>query len=58
MEFLKYFHYVYLIFAVYFAYDAFEHFQNDQSVLMSLLLSGAALFMFFFRGYFNDKFRK
>lgn len=58
MNFLQIFHYVYLIFAVFFLYDAFVKYQNDQNVLMSLLLAGAALFMFFFRRNFNKKFRK
>jgi hypothetical protein len=58
MSFLKIFHYVYLIFAVFFLYDAFVKYQNKESILLSLLLAGAAIFMFFFRGHFNNKFRK
>lgn len=58
MGFLKIFHYVYLIFAVYFCYDAFEKYQQNQNVVMSLILAAAALFMFFFRRNFNNKYRK
>lgn len=49
---------MYLIFTLFFLYDAFIKYQNNESVVMSLLLAAAALFMFFFRGRFNQKFRK
>lgn len=58
MSFIKYFHYVYLIFAAFFLYDSVLKFQNGESVVISLVLAVAAVFMFFFRGHFNNKFRK
>lgn len=58
MNFLRIFQYVYLIFAAFFMYDAFVKYQNNESVTMSLLLATAAIFMFFFRRNFNNKYRK
>lgn len=58
MNFLRLFQYVYLIFAAFFMYDAFVKYQNNESVTLSLLLAVAAIFMFFFRRNFNNKYRK
>jgi uncharacterized membrane protein len=58
MKFLQLFQYVYLIFAVFFLYDAFQKYQNGESFTLSILLVAAAIFMFFFRRNFNNKYRK
>lgn len=53
MKVLALFQYAYLIFAVLFAYDAIT---TPERRLMSGLLAGLAIFMFFFRKRFRKKF--
>jgi hypothetical protein len=56
MGYLKYTQYVYLIFALFFINDAFEK-RNDteNGPWLSLMVAGAAIFMFFFRRKFAKK---
>lgn len=56
MSYLKYTPFLYLIFAVVFIYDAISKW-NDESAtpLLSLLIAGLAVFMFFFRRRFAKK---
>ena len=57
MAFLKYFHFAYLIFAVLFLYDAFASW-GETRAYASVLPGATALFMFFFRTKFNNRFDK
>lgn len=57
MTFLRYFHFAYLIFAVLFLYDAFASW-GETRAYASLALGATALFMFFFRRKFNNRFDK
>ena len=53
----KLFQYAYLIFAIVFLYDVVTKYMATGVVAYSsLLLAGAAIFMFFFRQRFNKKF--
>ncbi|MHA7942955.1 hypothetical protein ACJOV8_007770 [Formosa sp. 3Alg 14/1] len=53
----KFFQYAYLIFAVVFLYQVVNKYMITGVVdYGSLLLAGAAIFMFFFRKRFNKKF--
>lgn len=54
MKILGLFQYAYLIFAVLFAYDAIT---APERRVMSGLLAGLAVFMFFFRKRFRKKFQ-
>ena len=54
MKVLGLFQYAYLVFAVLFAYDAIT---SPERRLMSALLAGLAVFMFFFRKRFRKKFK-
>ena len=55
MTFLKYFHFAYLLFAVLFIYDAIASW-GETRAYASLLLGATALFMFFFRRRFHNKY--
>ncbi|MBA0883553.1 hypothetical protein [Flavobacterium undicola] len=56
MSFLKYTPYLYLLFAVFFVYDAIVKWNDvDATPVLSLLISGLAVFMFFFRRRFAKK---
>lgn len=57
MKYLKFTPYIYLIFAAYFIYDGItKSIANDPNQWMSYLISGLAVFMFFFRMRFAKKF--
>jgi len=57
MKIFKFFQYAYLLFAIIFLYDVISKYMESGIVeYMSLLLAGAAVFMFFFRKKFNKKF--
>jgi hypothetical protein len=59
MKIFKFFQYAYLFFAVIFIYDAVSKYMVSGDLAdtyISLLLAGAAIFMFFFRKKFNKKF--
>ncbi|MEN9908465.1 MAG: hypothetical protein RLZZ540_1614 [Bacteroidota bacterium] len=56
MSFLKYTPYLYLLFAVFFVYDAIVKWNDvDATPVLSLLIAGLAVFMFFFRRRFAKK---
>ncbi|RVT73096.1 hypothetical protein EOD40_14650 [Flavobacterium sufflavum] len=56
MSFLKYTPYLYLLFAVFFAYDAITKWNDvNATPVLSLLIAGLAVFMFFFRRRFAKK---
>jgi len=58
MKIFKFFQYAYLLFAIIFLYDVISKYMESGIVeYMSLLLAGAAVFMFFFRKKFNKKFK-
>lgn len=59
MKLLGFFQYVYLVFAALFLYDAYSEWTNDNGsrALMSLLLGALAIFIFFFRKRFRNKFK-
>ena len=56
MSFLKYTPYLYLLFAVFFIYDAIVKWNDvNATPVLSLLIAGLAVFMFFFRRRFAKK---
>ncbi len=56
MSYLKYTPYIYLVFAVFFVYDAVEKWNNpNETPILSLLIAGLGVFMFFFRRRFAKK---
>jgi hypothetical protein len=56
MSYLKYTPYVYLILAVFFVYDAIVKWNNPtETPVLSLLIAGLGVFMFFFRRRFAKK---
>jgi hypothetical protein len=59
MKLLGFFQYVYLVFAALFLYDAYSEWTNNNGsrALMSLLLGALAIFIFFFRKRFKNKFK-
>lgn len=57
MKYTKFFQYAYLVFAALFLYDAFAKYTNTGEIAYaSILLGATAVFMFFFRRKFNNKF--
>jgi uncharacterized membrane protein len=56
MNFLKYTSYLYLVFGIYFLYDGFTKWNANENPLLSFVISGLAIFMFFFRRKFAKKF--
>ncbi|PWK19103.1 hypothetical protein [Xanthomarina spongicola] len=57
MKIFKFFQYAYLLFAIIFLYDVISKYIESSTIeYTSLLLAGAAVFMFFFRKRFNKKF--
>ena len=59
MKLLKFMQYAYLVFFALFLYDGLSNWGVDQSrAYMSLLFSGLALFMFFFRKKFRKRFEE
>ncbi|MBE0392573.1 hypothetical protein [Flavobacterium sp. PL002] len=56
MTYMKYTPYIYLIFAGYFIYDGIAKWGDPQATpILSLLIAGLAVFMFFFRRKFAKK---
>ncbi|WP_130733446.1 hypothetical protein [Flavobacterium sp. J27] len=59
MNYIKYIQYIYLLFAVFFIYDAIAKFMHDEgNYILSLLFAGLAIFMFFFKRKFYNKYKK
>ncbi|MDA0177562.1 MULTISPECIES: hypothetical protein [Mesoflavibacter] len=57
MKLFKIFQFAYLVFALLFLYDAITNW-GESRAYASLLLGVLAVFMFFFRRKFNNKFDK
>ncbi|OYX86068.1 MAG: hypothetical protein B7Y83_02740 [Flavobacteriales bacterium 32-34-25] len=56
MSYLKYTPYVYLILAAFFIYDAIIKWNDETATpILSLLMAGLGIFMFFFRKRFTKK---
>jgi hypothetical protein len=56
MSYLKYTQYIYLVFAVFFIYDGITKWNDPEATpILSLLIAGLAVFMFFFRRNFAKK---
>ncbi|GAA6765042.1 MULTISPECIES: hypothetical protein [Flavobacterium] len=57
MGYLKYTQYVYILFAVYFIYDGvIKLTENNEAYPLSFVIAGMAVFMFFFRRRFLNKY--
>jgi hypothetical protein len=56
MNYLKYTQYVYLVFALYFIYDGISKWGQEDKPILSFIIAGLAIFMFFFRRRFAKKF--
>ncbi|WP_347050222.1 hypothetical protein [Flavobacterium olei] len=57
MGYLKYTQYIYIAFALYFAYDGFTKLnQPNDTAVLSFIIAGMAIFMFFFRRRFLNKY--
>ena len=57
MKIVKFFQYAYLVFAVLFFYVAFGKYKNEGIIdYISILLGATAIFMYFFRKKFNNRF--
>ncbi|CAM3830707.1 hypothetical protein FLCU109888_03975 [Flavobacterium cucumis] len=57
MTYLKFIQYIYIIFAGFFIYDAYMKFKNSEDYLLSLIIAGVAIGMFFFRRHFHNKYQ-
>ncbi|MES2240975.1 MAG: hypothetical protein V4497_12025 [Bacteroidota bacterium] len=56
MSYLKYTPYIYLLFTVFFVYDAVVKWNEPNATpVLSLLIAGLGVFMFFFRRNFAKK---
>lgn len=56
MSYMKYTQYVYLLFAAFFVYDGITKFaEGKEEPWLSFIISGMAIFMFFFRRRFIKK---
>ena len=56
MGYLKIVSYLYLIVAAFFIYDAIMRLQEDKNAIISFVFAGIAIFMFFFRRRYAQKF--
>lgn len=56
MNFLKYTSYLYLAFGIFFLYDGFTKWDTAETPVLSFIIAGLAIFMFFFRRKFSKKF--
>lgn len=56
MNFLKYTSYLYLAFGIYFIYDGYTKIGTAETPILSFIIAGLAIFMFFFRRKFAKKF--
>ena len=58
MRFFKYFQYAYLVFAILFIVEAIMVWQTSyQRALLFLFLAIVAIFMFFFKRHFRNKYK-
>ena len=56
MKYLKFTQYIYLIFALFFIYDGFMKLNTEETPWLSFIIAAVAIFMFFFRRKFANKF--
>ena len=56
MNYLKYTPYVYLVFGAYFIYEGCVKLKNPEFPFLSFIIGGVAIFMFFFRKKYAEKF--
>lgn len=57
MKIFKFFQYAYLVFAILFIYVAIEKYVDSKAIdWLSIVLAATAVFMFFFRRKFNNRF--
>ncbi len=57
MGYLKIVSYLYLVIAAFMIYDGIMRINENEPPYVSFLLAGMAIFMFFFRRRYSDKFR-
>ena len=58
MTYLKYIQYFYLVIAVIMLVDGFKNYQNGNDFFMNVIIFLLAIFMFFFRRHFANKYSK
>jgi hypothetical protein len=58
MTYLKYIQYFYLVIALIMIIDGVKNYQNGESIVMNLVIIVLAIFMFFFRRDFAQKYNK
>ncbi|PWA05695.1 hypothetical protein [Flavobacterium psychrotolerans] len=56
MNYLKFTQYIYLVFGLLFIYVGFTKIGTTESPVLSFIIAGVAVFMFFFRRKFSRKF--
>lgn len=56
MNFLKYTSYLYLAFGLYFMYEGCVKWTANENPVLSFIIGGLAIFMFFFRRKFAKRF--
>lgn len=56
--FIKYFQYAYLVIAIVMIVDGIKNYSNGESYVMNVLIAVMAVFMFFFRRHFSNKYSK
>ncbi|CAM3508252.1 PEP-CTERM protein-sorting domain-containing protein [Flavobacterium saliperosum] len=57
MKILRYIHYLYLVMAILFLYEGIVKIQHHESPVVVFLFAAVAIFMFFFRRHFSNKFK-
>lgn len=58
MGYLKFVSYAYLVAAAFFIYNAIISIQEGENGVISFIFAGIAIFMFFFRRSYQDKFSR
>lgn len=56
--FIKYFQYAYLVIAVFMIVDGIKKYNDGESIIMNIFIAVMAVFMFFFRRHFSNKYSK
>ncbi|MFY7812109.1 MAG: hypothetical protein ACOVQ2_10310 [Flavobacterium sp.] len=58
MAYLKYIQYFYLVVAIIMIVDGINNYSNNKDIIMNVLIAVMAIFMFFFRRHFSNKYSK
>lgn len=58
MAYLKYIQYFYLVIALIMIVDGINNFRIGESYMMNIVIAVMAIFMFFFRRHFANKYSK